>query len=190
MKKTSVRIRKLCIAAMLLALGWLLPFLTGQNRELGNILCLMHIPVFMAGLALGPWYGLVLGFITPLSRSLIFGMPPLYPIATCMAFELATYGLLSGILYKVLQKKTKGKKLPKLIISLVIAMLGGRIVWGVAQVLCGLFSQSPFTWNAFLTGAFITAWPGIIMHLILLPAMMMAFEKAGILHIETEKNYV
>lgn len=190
MKKSSIRIRKLCVAAMLLALGWLLPFLTGQNRELGNILCLMHIPVFLAGLALGPWYGLGLGFITPLSRSLIFGMPPLYPIATCMAFELATYGLLSGIFYKFFQKRGHGKKIPKLIISLVIAMLGGRMVWGVAQVLCGLFSQSPFTWNAFLTGAFITAWPGIIMHLILLPALMMAFEKAGILHMEAEKNYV
>lgn len=186
MKNSSIRTRKLCIAAMLLALGWLLPFLTGQNRELGNILCLMHIPVFMAGLALGPWYGLVLGFITPLSRSLIFGMPLLYPVATCMAFELATYGLLSGILYKVLQKNAKGKKLPKLMISLVIAMLGGRIAWGVAQVLCGLFSQSFFTWNAFLSGAFITAWPGIIIHLILIPVMMMAFEKAEILHIETE----
>lgn len=189
MKKSSIRVRKLCIAAMLLALGWLLPFLTGQNRELGNILCLMHIPVFMAGLALGPWYGLVLGFITPLSRSLLFGMPSLYPIATCMAFELATYGLLSGILYNLFQKHGKGKKLPKMVLALVSAMLGGRIVWGVAQVLCGLFSQSPFTWNAFLTGAFITAWPGIIMHLILLPVMMLAFEKAGILHIEAEKNY-
>lgn len=189
MKKNSIRIRKLCIAAMLLALGWLLPFLTGQNRELGNILCLMHVPVFMAGLALGPWYGLVIGFITPLSRSLMFGMPPLYPIATCMAFELATYGGLSGILYKVLQKKSSGKKIPKLAFSLIVAMLGGRIVWGFAQVLCGLFSQSPFTWSAFLTGAFITAWPGIIMHLILLPILITAFEKAGILHIETEKNY-
>lgn len=186
MKRTSVRVRKICIAAMLLALGWLLPFLTGQNRELGNILCLMHIPVFLGGLALGPWYGLVLGFLTPLSRSLLFGMPPLYPIATCMAFELATYGLLSGIVYKSLQKNGKVKRLPKLILALVIAMLGGRIIWGVAQVCCGLFAQSIFTWNAFLTGAFLTAWPGIIMHLILIPIIMTAFEKAGILHIENE----
>ncbi len=190
MKKSSIRIRKLCIAAMLLALGWLLPLLTGQNRELGNILCLMHIPVFMAGLTLGPWYGLVLGFIMPLSRSLLFGMPPLYPIATCMAFELATYGLLSGSLYKLFRKKGKGKKLPMLMAALMTAMLGGRIVWGIARFLCGLVSQSPFTWSAFLTGAFVTAWPGIIIHLIIIPVMMVAFEKAGILHTETEKDYV
>ncbi len=186
MSKTSVRIKKISIAAMLLALGWLLPLLTGQNRELGNILCLMHIPVFLSGFILGPWYGLIIGFLTPLGRSLLFGMPPLYPIAVCMAFELGTYGLISGFLYRVLRKAGKVKKLPKLIISLAVAMLGGRLVWGIAQVCCGLFSQSTFTWKAFLTGAFITAWPGIVMQLILLPIIMTAFEKAGILNIENE----
>lgn len=180
MSKTSVRTRKLCFAALLLALGWLLPLLTGQNRDLGNMLSLIHLPTYLGGFLLGPWYGVLLGFITPLSRSLLFGMPVLYPRALCMAFEMAAYGGMSGGLYLLLRQKCHIKAIGALYVSLVPAMLLGRLVWGAGRALCGLFSSEPFTWAAFVAGGFATAWPGMIVQLILLPVLVVALEKAGI----------
>jgi predicted membrane protein len=87
----GTQIKKLAIAAMLLAIGYVLPFFTGQIQQIGNMLLPMHLPVMLAGLILGWQYGLAVGFITPITRSLIFGMPMLYPGAVAMAFELATY---------------------------------------------------------------------------------------------------
>lgn len=177
MKKSSMRTRKLCFAALLLALGWLLPFLTGQNRDLGNMLSLIHIPAYLGGLLLGPWYGVLLGFMIPLSRSMIFGMPVLYPRALCMAFEMAAYGGISGGLYLFLKSRPKIKKPVAVYASVIPAMLLGRVVWGVGRAVCGLFSTDAFTWSAFIAGGFVTAWPGMIAQLILLPILVVALEK-------------
>ena len=90
---------------MFLALSFVLPFFTMQINEIGDMLCPMHIPVILCGyLCGGPW-GLVVGIIAPLLRSLVMTMPVMYPTAICMAFELGTYGLTAGLLYKVLPKK-------------------------------------------------------------------------------------
>ncbi len=179
MKKSSQRIKKLCFAAMFLALGWLFPFLTGQNRDLGNMLSLIHIPAYLGGMLLGPWYGVLLGFVIPLSRSLILGMPVLYPRALCMAFEMAAYGGICGGMYHWLQKKNK--KITTIYISMIPAMLLGRVVWGAGRALCGLFAADAFTWSAFIAGGFVTAWPGMIAQLILVPVMLVALEKTGLL---------
>lgn len=176
MKKNSMRTRKLCFAALLLALGWLLPLLTGQNRDLGNMLSLIHIPAYLGGFLLGPWYGLLLGFLIPLSRSVLFGMPVLYPRALCMAFEMAAYGFISGSLYRMFAKK-KMQKMATIYLSVIPAMLLGRVVWGVGRAVCGLFTTEPFTWAAFIAGGFTTAWPGMIAQLILLPVIIVALEK-------------
>jgi len=53
---------------MFIALGWLLPFITGQIQQVGNMLCPMHLPVLIAGFVLGPWYGCVIGMVIPLKR--------------------------------------------------------------------------------------------------------------------------
>lgn len=177
MKKTGIRTRKLCFAALLLALGWLLPLLTGQNRDLGNMLSLIHIPAYLGGFLLGPWYGVLLGFLIPLSRSVLFGMPVLYPRALCMAFEMAAYGGFCGSLYHVFNKIKKIKTIVSVYIAIIPAMLLGRVVWGVGRAVCGLFSAEPFTWSAFIAGGFVTAWPGMIAQLILLPVLVMTLEK-------------
>ncbi len=85
---------------MLLALGLILPLVTGNIPRVGNMLLPMHLPVFLGGLLLGWQYGLILGAVLPLMRSLLFGMPPLYPVALAMTFELATYGAVAGALYR------------------------------------------------------------------------------------------
>lgn len=166
-------LRNMVLAAFFIALGIVLPFLTGQIPEIGTMLGPMHIAVLLCGFICGAKYGLVVGFITPLLRSLLFGMPPMYPGAVAMAFELATYGLIAGMLYKLLPKKPF-----YLYADLILAMIGGRIVWGLASlVLIGLKGNA-FTFTAFLAGAFIKAWPGIILHIVLIPPIIILLGRA------------
>ncbi len=172
MKKRVWDSRKISISAMFLAIGWLLPFLSGQIPQVGNMLCLIHIPAILAGFLLGPWYGMAIGFLIPITRSMIFGMPPLYPKALCMAFELAAYGFLTGELYGLLKKLEGIKETGVIYISLVLGMLGGRMVWGIAMFCCGMVSATPLTWKLFLTEAFVNAWPGILIQVCLLPALI------------------
>jgi len=163
--------KKLTLAALFLAIGLILPFFTGQIREIGNKLLPMHIPVMLCGIVCGWKYGLLIGFITPLLRSFLFSMP--IPIkAIGMAFELATYGLIIGILYhKLVHKKFR------IYISLLAAMIAGRIIWGIVSIIiCGV-TDSAFTWQMFLGGALLNAIPGIILQLVLIPTLMIALEK-------------
>lgn len=92
-------VKNLTLSAMFMAIGVVLPILTGQIQQIGNMLLPMHLPVFLCGLICGWQYGAAVGFVLPLFRSVTFGMPPLFPTATATAFELATYGLVAGLLY-------------------------------------------------------------------------------------------
>lgn len=170
------QIKKLCAAAICLALCLVLPFLTGQIPEIGNALCPMHIPVLLAGFVCGPWWSAAVGFIAPLLRYILFAMPPIYPQGVAMAFELATYGLICGLLYKKLPKKAGN-----IYISLVAAMLAGRVIWGVVRAILSGVGEASFTWAAFLSGAFATAIPGIILQLVLIPVLVMALKKAKVM---------
>ena len=172
---TSLQIRKLTYAALFLALALVLPFLTGQIPQIGSALSPMHIPVLLCGFLVGwPW-GLAVGFIAPLLRSVIFGMPVMVPGAVAMAFELAVYGLISGILYRLLPKKKWS-----IYVTLIVAMLAGRVVWGIARLIIAGLSGNSFTWALFLAGAFTNAIPGIILHIILIPVIVMVLEHAGL----------
>lgn len=172
---TSLQIRKLTYAALFLALALVLPFLTGQIPQIGSALSPMHIPVLLCGFLVGwPW-GLAVGFIAPLLRSVIFGMPVMVPGAVAMAFELAVYGLVSGILYHLLPKKKWS-----IYVTLIVAMLAGRVVWGIARLIIAGLSGNSFTWALFLAGAFTNAVPGIILHIILIPVIVMVLERAGL----------
>lgn len=175
-KEASTRVVKMCLAAMFIAIGWILPLLSGQNQELGNMLCLMHIPVLVAGFILGPQYGIMVGAVTPITRFLIFGRPPIYPTGLCMAFELAAYGFLSGFVYKFLVKRNVNEMF-SIYAALIAAMIGGRLVWGVSRAICGIVSQSSFTWKMFITTGFVTAIPGILIQLFLIPALIMLLNR-------------
>ena len=168
------KIVKLVLSGLFLALAFVLPFLTGQVPEIGNMLCPMHIPVLLCGFICGWPYGCLIGFIAPILRSLILGMPPMFPKAICMAVELATYGFTAGLTYKLLPKK-KGF----IYLSLIISMLVGRAIWGGAMYLC-LFTQgNAFTISAFVASAFTNAIPGIILQIILIPIIVMIYEKVS-----------
>lgn len=161
----------LVLAAVFLGIGLVLPLLTGQIQKIGNMLLPMHIPVLLCGFICGPQYGLIVGVILPLMRSAIFGMPVMYPNAVAMAFELAAYGFISGFLFS----RAKWQCVRSLYRCLITAMIGGRLVWGIAQtVLLGL---AGFTFRMFIAGALLNAIPGIILQLVLIPAVMLALDK-------------
>ena len=175
-KKPSTRtLYKWITSGVCLALCMVLPFLTGQIPQIGKALSPMHIPVLICGLVCGWPYGLVVGLIAPILRSLTFGMPPLFPTASAMAFELAAYGAFSGLLWKCLPKKVWA-----LYAALIGAMLSGRLVWGLAMLLLLGISGSAFTFSAFLAGAFVNAVPGIICHIVLIPPIVLGLNRAGL----------
>lgn len=174
MKTSSLSIKKTVFSGLMLAAALLLPFVTGQIPEIGKVLSPMHIPVLIAGLLCGSKWGFLVGIIAPVLRSLIFTMPPM-PVAIIMSFELAAYGFVAGLIYSKLKKT-----FPNLMLSLVIAMLAGRFVWGIASFLMSLvLVEKSFSFQAFLAGGFIKALPGIIVHLIVVPAVVLAVEKVG-----------
>lgn len=174
-KTTRRRITDLVFAALCLALGMILPFFTGQIPRIGNMLLPMHLPVLLCGLLCGWQYGGAVGFILPLLRYAVFGMPVLFPTGIAMAFELAAYGLIAGLLYG----RSPWKCLLSLYRALIAAMVGGRLVWGVVRVLLTGVAGEAFTWQMFLSGALLTAIPGIVLQLVFIPAFMLALDRTG-----------
>ena len=168
--------RKLVLAALFLALGLLMPFLTGQIPGMGSKLLPMHLPVLICGFVCGWPTGLIVGLIMPVLRSLIFGMPPLFPTAVVMSFELAAYGFATGWLRRVFPKTNASVYL-----TLILSMLLGRVVWGAASLLILGFAGRGFTWKAFMAGAFVKALPGIILQLVVIPVVIIALDRARLI---------
>lgn len=183
-EKKKSNLLNLVLSAMFLALGLVLPFLTGQIKEIGSMLLPMHIPVMLCGLVCGPQYGLLIGAITPILRSSLFGMPVMFPSAISMAFELAAYGFVIGYLFK----NAKWKCIKSLYRCLIISMICGRAVWGIAQCILLGIGDSGFTLSMFLSGAILNAIPGIILQLVLIPAIMLILGKTHLVNFHTGKH--
>lgn len=164
--------KKLTISALFLSIDLLLPFLTGQIPQIGSMLSPMHIPVLLCGFICGWPYAAIIGLVAPSMRFLMFGMPPLFPVGLAMTFELCAYGFASGFLYKKLPKKNIN-----IYVSLIIAMIFGRIVWGISMYLISAFTMVKFSLSIFMTGAFINAVPGIIVQIIVIPALLIALKR-------------
>ena len=169
-------VKKVTLSAMFMAIGIVLPFLTGQIRQIGTMLLPMHLPVFLCGLICGWQYGAVVGFVLPLLRSMIFGMPQMYPMARAMAFELATYGCVAGLLYG----KSRWKCIRALYRALILAMVAGRLVWGLVETILLGLGGTMFTWQMFLSGALLNSVPGIVIQLTLIPGIMITLNKVGL----------
>lgn len=167
--KTGNEIKKITLSAMFLALAFVMPFLTGQIPQIGSMLCPMHIPVLLCGFFCGPTWGLSVGFIAPIFRSFVLGMPPMFPTAFSMAFELAAYAFIAGLLHNKLPKKKVS-----VYISLLCAMIAGRFIWGIVMFCWMGFDSAKFGLNTFLAGAVINAIPGIILQIILIPILVIS----------------
>ncbi len=170
--KKQKNMTNLALSAMFLALAFVMPFLTGQVPQIGSMLCPMHIPVILCGFVCGAPWGMAVGFVAPLLRSLILGMPTLYPVAFAMAFELAAYGLMTGLLYRAFPKK-KGY----IYCSLIISMIIGRFVWGAIRFISMGLDASKFGFEAFWAGAVVNAIPGIILQIVIIPVVIILLEK-------------
>lgn len=175
---THSHTRQLVLAALFLALGLALPFLTGSIPQIGSMLCPMHLPVLLGGFVLGGPWGLAIGAATPLLRSVLFGMPPLYPTALAMAFELATYGFAAGALYRRARRHSLGMIYAVLLAAMLAAMLAGRVVWGAVMFCLMGLSGSSFTFSAFMSGAVLGAVPGILLQLVLIPLVLVGLQRA------------
>lgn len=172
MKKMQAK--RLVFSGVCLALCMILPLITGQIPEIGSQLAPMHIPVLLCGFVCGWPSALLVGLIAPPLRFLLFGMPPLFPSGVGMMAELAVYGAASGLLYRRFPRNVRG-----LYLSLILAMLLGRLAWGAVRYLLTAFGTSAFTLHAFLAGALLNAWPGILCQLLVIPPVVRALEKAG-----------
>ena len=169
--KKKTNLRNLILSAMFLALAFVLPFLTGQIPQIGAMLLPMHIPVLLCGFFCGAPWGLAVGFMAPIFRSLILGMPPMFPTALCMAFELASYGLVSGFTYRLLPKNRFS-----VYAALILAMAIGRGIWGIAMFMC---MGGNFGLEAFVAGALTSAIPGIILQLVFIPILVISLQKVN-----------
>lgn len=161
------KLSRITLAALFIAMALVLPFFTGQIPQIGKALCPMHIPVMLAGFLCGPWYGLAVGVISPLLRFALFGMPVIMPTGIIMSVELAAYGFVVGTLYKMLPRSRSS-----VYISLISAMIIGRIVWGIAHVLFFQLGNYEFSWAAFIAGGFTNSIPGIILQIIIIPLIV------------------
>lgn len=168
----TIRTRRLTYSALIFALGLILPAIIRMIpiANLTSYVSPMHIPVLLAGFVVGWKHAAAIGLLLPPVSFLVSGMPPIYPVGLSMMTELATYGLVAALLYNY----TKGKVL----ISLLGAMLAGRIVFGIANAILLGLSGVPYGFGAFITSAFITAVPAIILHIIVVPAMVYALQRA------------
>ncbi|MGN1008235.1 MAG: ECF transporter S component [Butyricicoccus sp.] len=186
MKQKNQTIQNLVLSAMFLALGIVLPFFTGQIPQIGSMLLPMHLPVLLCGLICGWQYGGLIGFLLPPLRYVLFGMPPIFPSGIAMAFEMAAYGVIAGFLYR----RSRWQCVIALYRSLIAAMIGGRLVWGTVRALLSGVASQAFTWQMFLSGAFLTALPGIVLQLVFIPALMVALDRTGMVHFHREKSSV
>ena len=172
---SSIQVRRLTYSALYLAIAQVLPFVTGQIPEIGSMLCPMHIPALLCGFMCGGPWGLAMGFVAPLLRGVLFGMPVVFPTGIAMAFELAVYGSMTGWLFQALPHRKWA-----VYAALLLAMLSGRLVWGIVRLAFSGITGDAFTMAMFTAGAFTYAIPGIILQIMVVPVLVLAMNQAGL----------
>jgi thiamine transporter ThiT len=174
MKQMSV-VKKSIITAVCLALCVVVPQAFHAIPNAGSVYLPMHIPILLCGLICGWQYGLLCGLAGPALSTLFTGMPPVAYLPP-MLVECAVYGLVSGLMMQIIRTK---KVYVDLYASLIIAMLSGRIVAGLARAL--IFARGNFTMAAWTTSYFVTGLPGIIIQLVLIPSIVYALMQARLI---------
>lgn len=165
-------IKKLLFSIIFLLGAIFLPHFTVKVPRLEEALIVMHIPVYLCGFVCGAPWGFVVGMVSPILRSVIFGVPGLYPDAVAMMFELAFYGLLAGAFFDVFGKAFKARRVGASYLALIVAMLGGRAVWGLVRLVMMLVGSVGITWSQFVFYAFTNEWSAIILHLLIVPGIV------------------
>lgn len=165
--------KRIVLTGLMIALGIILPIAVTFIPNGGTLFSPMHIPALLAGLVLGPVEGLITGVASPLLSHLLRGMPPA-PVAAAMAVELGVYGVVAGLCMKVL----KGNGMKELYISLIVAMVCGRIAGGLFRGF--ILNAGEYTMAMWFSSYVVSTIPGMITHLILIPIIAKALLKAGV----------
>lgn len=167
--------KKTVITAACIALCAVLPMAFHAIPNAGDIWLPMHIPVLLCGLICGSRLGALCGILGPFLSSILTQMPPAANLPS-MILELTCYGFVSGFM---ISRIRTGKQLYDILISLVCAMIAGRIVYGIANA--ALFNIGKFTINGWLVSSFVTSLPGIVFQIILVPLIITTLQKALLL---------
>ncbi len=184
MKNNSTK--ALTLTAMFLAMGFILPMFTGQIPQIGSMLLPMHIPVFLCALVCGPIYGAPMAFALPLLRSLIFARPNMYPEAVSIAFEMATYAIVAGLIYR----HSKWQCIRSLYRSLISAMIAGRAVRCIVQLSLMGISGMKFSFAGFFSAVIVAGIPGIILQLVTVPAVMLMLHKTKLVPLKKKNTNI
>ena len=177
-------VKRSMITAVCVALTVVLPMAFHAVPNAGSVILPMHIPVLLCGLICGWPFGLACGLIGPLLSNLFTGMPPMAALPA-MLVELAVYGLMAGLLMSCVRTR---KVYADLYISLLVAMLAGRIVAGMARAL--IFAAGSYSMAAWTTSYFVTSFPGIAIQIVLLPSIVFALERARLIPARYPKEIV
>lgn len=172
--KSKEPVYKTVATAVCIALCVLLPFAFHAIPNGGILFSPMHLPVLLCGIVCGPVYGLVCGLLGPFLSSILTGMPAMGYLPTMMV-ELAIYGLVTGLMMRFVHT---GKQIADLYISLLTAMLSGRIITGILRAL--IFTPGAYSLKAWATGYFVSCFPAIITQLVLIPILYLALQRAGL----------
>lgn len=175
MTKLSIHLRKTIITAICMALCVVLPIAFHAIPNGGTLFSPMHLPVLMCGLMCGWQYGLLCGVFGPMLSSFITGMPGMGYLPTMM-LELALYGFISGLLINLIHTN---KKTADIYISLLAAMLIGRVITGIVRAF--IFAPGSMTLQAWAVGYFVSCLPGIILQLVIIPILYHALNRAKLL---------
>jgi len=167
-------VKKMCEAAVLLALGILLPMFFHLFGAGGPVFLPMHLPVLLAGFLLGPLYGALIGLLSPLLSFLFTQMPQIGGLPGMMV-ELFVYGTLSGLFFRLI--KTKNLYLD-IYLSLFLAMFLGRVAGGLTSLAIYASQSKGYTWAAWASTYFVISWPGILIQVLLIPSLMIALIKS------------
>lgn len=174
-------IKKLCICAICIALCYVLPVVL-HPLGLGQTLSPMHVPVLICGLICGPVFGAFCGILGPILSSFLGGMPPMIALAS-MIPELVTYGVFSGILMRSVRTKSL---LANVHLSLIPTMILGRLVGALSKALfyfIGVFGVSAFSLREVASAYFVATIPGIIVHLIFIPLLIVTLKEEKLIKI-------
>lgn len=179
--KTRNSARNVTLTAMCIALCVVLPVAFHSIPDAGSVMLPMHIPVLICGMICGWPNGFLCGLMGPLLSSVLTGMPPV-SFLPAMMVECGVYGLVSGLMLQYVRTKST---CADLYISLVTAMLAGRVVSGIARAL--IFTPG-MAFSAWVSASFVTALPGILIQLVFLPSVVFTLMKARIIPVRYAKG--
>lgn len=169
-----VNVKLFVLAIILGVLGVLLPWFFGGVRIFGMGLLPMEFPVLLCGMICGAGYGGVVGAVVPILYALIFNTMSVYPLGVATVAELCAFGVLCGVLYKVMRQNV--------FVSLLLAMFSGRTVFAVVYYYLLRSEGVIYTAERFINGEFLNVLPGIAIQIIFIPLIVLILNKTGIVH--------